>query len=183
MKSLVLIVMSVYTLHMTAQTQSINSKALSHLNQINLETPINNEVFKSSMINAQYLKSNSSSTSSIITKFEAFVANFDITTLKDYRTNEPSEYKVVFKNKQGNLYVTYNQEGKIVSSMETYKNIVIPMDLRLRIAKDYPNYSFDKTMCKKQYSANGSVQMTYKIELHNGVNSTIINIDNGNLID
>lgn len=183
MKSLVLIVMSVFTLHMTAQTQSINSKAVSHLNQINLETPMNNEVFKSSMINAQYLKNNASSTSSIITKFETFVANFDITTLKDYKTNEPAEYKVVFKNKQGTLYVTYNQEGKIVSSLETYKNIAIPMELRLRIAKDYPNYSFYKTMCKKQYSADGSVNITYKVELHDGVDSTIINIDNGNLIE
>ena len=178
MKSIVLIALSVITLHATAQTQNISSMKRSNSKQTVLAVNNSYTFLKNESVNSRYLNSVIESSSSAISELENVAANFNITTIDEYEANEPSEYQVTFKNEQGHLYVTYNHDGQIIKSIERFKNIAIPSFLRVHLAKTYPNWSIGNNICTKQYSILKGVKTIYKIEIQNGNTSKTISISN-----
>ena len=178
MKSIVLITLSVITLHATAQTQNISFMKRTNSNQTVLVVNNSDAFLKNEAVNSRYLNSVTESSPSAISKLENVAANFNITTIDEYEAHEPSEYQVTFKNEQGHLYVTYNHEGQIIKSIERFKNIAIPSFLRVHIAKSYPNWSIGNNVCTKQYNIHQGAKTIYKIEMQNGNTSKTISISN-----
>ena len=176
MKSIVLIVLFVVSLHATAQTQKISAINSSNSNQSVFAINGNNEFLSREDQNSNYLKSATKSTPSIVRLLENIAANFDITTIEAYDETEPSEYHVTFKNRHSHLYVTYNQNGEIIKSKERYVNIAIQSILRVKIAKIYPYWSIEDNTCTKVYSLQNGAHISYQIKIKKGNDTKIIYI-------
>ena len=170
MKNLFLLIMSVFALNsIIAQQTSIVATQLVTTNDMysTLERP-NKDVI-TPILNSNYLnEADHKNVSSIVNQLERKVANYDIKSSSVYDDTEEATYPVVFKNNQGNLTVTYNNKGEIISSVERYKNIPIPVDLRIAISKEYPEWAFQSNNCLITYNQNKGFKKLYKIEIRKG---------------
>lgn len=94
---------------------------------------------------------------------------------KDYEGYE--NYLVMMQSEKGILYATYNSNGKLVSVVESYKNITPPSDLIYVIYKNYPGWEIlnnkylytqkDGDILKKEYN--------FKIRKDNEIKKLLIN--------
>lgn len=72
------------------------------------------------------------------------------------------EYLVVMEVSNGSLTATYNENGKLVRVVESFKNVKLPSDVIYSIYRTYPGYSIvndsflysqeDGDIIKKQYN-------------------------------
>ena len=170
MKNLFLLIMSVFALNsIIAQQTSIVATQLVTTNDMysTLEKP--NKNVNTLILNSNYLnEADHKNISAIVNQLERKVANYDIKNSSVFDDTEEAIYPVVFKNNQGNLTVTYNNKGEIISSVERYKNIPIPVDLRVAISKEYPEWAFKNNSCLITYNPNNGFKKSYKIEIKKG---------------
>ena len=92
------------------------------------------------------------------------VLKFNIETLSDFSKTERSFYTVTFKRKQGNITATYNSDGELISTNEHYKNIALPLDVRIKLAKKYPQWEFGNNHLNIKYN-NGIASYNYSVTL------------------
>lgn len=57
---------------------------------------------------------------------------------KDYLGHD--EYLLVLKRKIGSLIATYNENGKLTRVVENYKDVSLPMNVKIAIYKSYPQW-------------------------------------------
>ena len=170
MKNLFLLIMSVFALNtIIAQQTSIVATQLVTTNDMYYTLERANKNVITPILNSNYLnEANHNNVSSIVTQLERKVANYDIKSSSVFDDSEEAIYPVIFKNNQGNLTVTYNNKGEIISSIERYKNIPIPVDLSVAISKEYAGWAFQNNNCLITYSPNDGFKKSYKIEIRKG---------------
>jgi hypothetical protein len=134
-------------------------------------------------INSDYLKKSSSrELPNIVKSWKSRLVNYNLKTSVVFDDSEKSTYQITYKNKQVNILAIYNNNGKLLSTKETYKNIKLPLALRIRISKTYPNYAFVKNIYHTKYNYKTGVSKDYYIvQIDNGKYRKSIKY-NGNLI-
>ena len=129
--------------------------------------------------NSIYLNERSSVQPSIIVKqWREKLANYDLKGNSIFDNSEKATYQVKFKNEQVHIIADYDNNGKILSTKETYKNIKIPLELRVKISKEHPECLFLKTSFHLNYShKNGIDKQYYKVQIRKENKNTSLKFD------
>ena len=132
-------------------------------------------------LNLSYLNSVEEETMpEFVKNLENKAARYDITDSPLYGQNFEA-YEVIFSHTNGSIVATYDQYGKIIESMEQFKNITLPYDVRNKIYKENPGWSIHtdaylvtyfhdkgvKKICKVQLRKDGK-RKNLKIDLKDG---------------
>lgn len=169
MRTSILLIAYIFSLNVLIAQQS--DLAFLDSNIIETESFTTN-IYKTDLTktNSAYLKENETvQFSSIIKQWRDQLVNYNLKDTSVFNNSEKGIYHVVFKNKQVDITVNYNYNGEILSTKETYKNIKIPLELRIKISKVYPEYSFIKNAYHLTYSyKNGIEKQYYRIQIGNG---------------
>lgn len=91
--------------------------------------------------------------------------NFDIEQLIENNGSKYDEYYVYFRSPKGILIVNYDNDGKIKSTYQRFKNVVLPYKTSLHIYKNYKGWKIVKDKYVAS-SSNGDIKREfYKIKL------------------
>lgn len=86
-------------------------------------------------------------------------------------------YQVRFSTKKGYLEADYSREGELTKSVQKFKDIFLPLDVRNELYRQTKGWE----MVKNTYSARGNGDILekekYRIKVKNGNKSRIVKID------
>jgi hypothetical protein len=132
----------------------------------NNNTPMEIKAHENSKETNPYTKNSSTPLDSkIVNTLKAEILKFNIKESNLYENSEKATYRVVFKKKQGKAIVTYNENGTILSCKETYKNIKIPYKLRAKLAKEFPQWYFERNSYSVHYINSKIAKELYTIQI------------------
>ncbi len=108
-----------------------------------------------------------------------FEANKD-----DLYDDEYDTYRVSFFIPDGKVVAAYDNTGKILRTIEKYKNIRLPQDVLQAIAERFPNWAVIEDVYEVNYHCDkGITKKHYKIKLENQDKIVTIKTDaKGNFI-
>ncbi|TDQ31571.1 hypothetical protein [Zeaxanthinibacter enoshimensis] len=87
-------------------------------------------------------------------------------------------YEVVFEQTHGSIIATYDQKGKIISSLERFKNVSLPFHIRNAVYTKYPEWSIEKDVYLVSYYEDEPViKKSYRLQLKNGKKKMNIRCD------
>lgn len=99
-----------------------------------------------------------------IQKMQAVVSNYDITSQAIYTPDRPSTYSVNFKEGKNKIIATFDHNGQVIASNETFKDVRLPYTISSELAKTYPGWEFSKVQCQINYN-NQNTDVIYKVVL------------------
>ena len=139
-------------------------------------------------LNLTYLKTvQDDHTAPFVKAMENKAARYDITESKVF-DREFDAYEVVFDaikkdGSDGTIIATYDQNGKILNSIERYKNIALPKAIRDVCLKQYPDYRIHKDFYLVSYDYNeNTAKKIYKVQMRNGSSKKNLKIDANGVI-
>jgi len=167
MKKQMLMIMSVLALNtIIAQQSSVvstNSRTVSENYRIESK---NYSDVTATLANVNYYKDmNAKNTPLVVRQLKEKVLRYNIQNSIVFDNSEDASYRVVFKNNQVKLVVNYNNNGEILNSVERYKNVVIPIELRIAISKEYPGWAFQNNTSFITYNLDSGFNKSYKIQI------------------
>ena len=115
-----------------------------------------------------------------IQKLQKVVADYDITSKSIFKADDPSTYKVVFKEGKNEVIAVYNQDGYMVSSEGKYVNIRLPYVIGKDLSKTYPGWRFNKNHCTIDYLESGKTNIIYTVQLEKGNRKKTVKINAAN---
>ncbi len=96
------------------------------------------------------------------------VATFDIKS-SDIYDDEYDHYEVAFYIPEGKILAAYDKEGKVLRTVEKFKNIKLPVAVSKSIQKRFPGWSVTKDVYLVNYNdRSGTAKKMYKLRLENG---------------
>ena len=134
-------------------------------------------------VNYKYLNSvNSDDLDLAVKKLELEVANFDYRNSEMYH-DDYGTYSISFYIPNGKIVAAYDNDGRIVKTIERYSDVAPPKSVRKTVTKKYPGWSITDDIYKVSYHQDKGVTQTYKLLLKNGKEKTRIITDaNGNIL-
>jgi hypothetical protein len=128
-------------------------------------------------VNYKYLNSVNSEGGDIsIDLLEQKVANYDIKD-SDVYVDEYQLYNVSFYIPDGYILAAYDVEGRIIHTIEKFKNSKLPSSVVQTINDEYPGWSISRNVYRINYSKTKGVKKRYKFTLDNGYERIKIKID------
>ena len=129
-----------------------------------------NSSFKSELTtpvkNSEYLSNfDTKNVSEVISDFQKYVANYDLANAKVYTSEDPSIYHISFSEGNNRVEATYNQEGALISCIEKYENVRLPLTISSKIARQYPDWEFNKVHCTIKYVKNSDAIIAYEVAI------------------
>ncbi|MGB5237073.1 MAG: hypothetical protein WBN59_05520, partial [Flavobacteriaceae bacterium] len=77
-------------------------------------------------------------------------------------------YEVFFSNSKGRIVATYDDGGKIISSIEKFANVVVPGPIRNTVYHAYPEWTMSENTYRVTYFHNKGVKKTYHLQISKG---------------
>ena len=134
-------------------------------------------------VNYKYLSAVKNSEAPIpIWSIEKEAAMFDVTD-SDVFLDDFNTYHVTFRIPDGVMVVAYDQDGKIIKTIERFKNYQLPDVVRIRLKEEYPKWEVVKDLFLVTYSDQLGADKVYKIKLKNKKETIRVKIDpEGNVL-
>ncbi len=119
--------------------------------------------------NYKYLNSIDNSSAAVPVKLlQQKVANYDIKKSELY-SDDYDYYDVSFYIPEGKIVAAYDGDGKLIKTIEKFKNIKVPKEVSKSVAKRFPGWIISKDVYKVSYQKNkGVAKQEYKLTLENG---------------
>ena len=119
--------------------------------------------------NYKYLSKTGLENASVpVALLEQKVASYDIKSA-DFYNDEYDSYVVSFYIPEGKILAAYDKDGTILRTVERFKDVTLPKEVYTSIAKQYPNWRFEKDIYLVNYhDGSGKITKKYKITLVNG---------------
>ncbi len=96
------------------------------------------------------------------------VATYDIKSTDIYN-DEYDHYEVAFYIPEGKILAAYDKEGKVLRTVEKFKNVKLPAVVSRSIQKRFPGWSVTKDVYRVKYhDKSGATKKMYKLRLENG---------------
>jgi len=129
-------------------------------------------------VNYKYLDAIDSKEVAVSVKtLEEQVAYFDLKE-SDLYNDEYNTYKVSFYIPEGKIVAAYDSDGKILRTIERFKNIKLPRSVVVSVSKNYPKWKIVEDAYKVDYFGNtGIAKKQYKIKLKNRDKKMTIKVD------
>jgi len=128
-------------------------------------------------VNYKYLNEVNNSDADVPVKLlELEVAKFDPRG-KELYEDEYNYYKVSFYIPEGHIVAAYDENGKIIKTIEKFKDVTPPRAVINSVAERFPGWVISKDVYKVSYhNENGTVK-TYKLILENGTKKMRVKTD------
>ncbi len=94
------------------------------------------------------------------------VANFDVKN-SEYYQDDYDLYEINFFIPEGAILASYDRDGKILRTVERFKNVSLPMEVRNAVAKRFPNWAVTKDIYRVNYHETKGTKKLYKLRLEN----------------
>lgn len=97
--------------------------------------------------------------------------------------DEYDNYKVSFHIPDGKIVAAYDNNGKIIRTIEKYKNVRLPQEVLQAVAKRFPNWAIIEDVYLVNYHCDKGVKKQYKIKIKN--EDKVVNVktdEKGNFI-
>ncbi len=102
-----------------------------------------------------------------VLKLENMAARFDLRRSKFYQGAGP-EYRVTFRQPNGKILATYDDQGKMLHSYERFTDIAIPITIRNRVYLMHPGWKMAGNSYVVSYYKNKEAEKRYKVRLEKG---------------
>lgn len=135
-------------------------------------------------VNYKYLNAvDSESNDLTVQMLEEKVAMFDLKKSEFYN-DEYETYHISFYIPDGKILAAYDKNGKLIRTIEKFKNVKLPENVRDAIALRFPNWSMTSDVYKVNFHRDNVVaKKQYKVRLMNGDKRMRIKIDDkGNFL-
>lgn len=127
--------------------------------------------------NYKYLNSVDNSEAAVSVKYlEDMAAKFD-TRSSEFFEDVGDFYRVYFYIPEGTLVAAYDRKGKILYTIEKYKDVALPADVVSSVHKRFPEWTIAKDVYKVSYDVKKGSVKQYKIVLKNGKETIRIKVD------
>ncbi len=131
--------------------------------------------------NYKYLNSVDNSEAAVPVKLlEDMVAKFDVKSSEFYEDGSDF-YKVYFYIPDGTIVAAYDRDGKILYTVEKFKNVALPPNVASSVADRFPGWKMAKDVYKVNYDAKIGTKKQYKIVLENGKKRIRVKVDDEGL--
>ncbi len=129
-------------------------------------------------VNYKYLDAIDSKEVAVPVKMlEQEVAYFNLKE-SDLYSDEYDTYQVSFFIPQGRIVAAYDSDGKILRTIERFKNIKLPRSVIVSITKNYPKWKIVEDAYKVDYyGKSGIAKKQYKIKLKNRDKKMTVKVD------
>ena len=129
-------------------------------------------------VNYKYLNAVDSKENPIsIQELEEKVAMFDLKSSEFYN-DEYETYNISFYIPDGKILAAYDKDGKLIRTIEKFKNVKLPIAVRDAIAKRFPNWSIISDVYKVSFHKNNNTaKKLYKVRLENGDEKMKVKLD------
>ena len=170
MKTLVLLFTSIFSFYiLNAQSSDLAQLNTEDLQLSLEEVSIENNLLVHKKNNAGYLeKVIFKQPSSEVKKLENDIANFKLKEHPIFDDSEKAIYHIVFNKENAKAVVIYNNNGEVLSSTETFKNIRIPQEIRIKILTENPNYTLKSSQLTILYKQGKPIKRKYNVKIFNG---------------
>lgn len=128
--------------------------------------------------NYKYLDAVSSEEVAVpVKKLEQEVALYNVKD-SDLYSDEYDTYTISFYIPQGNIVAAYDSDGKIIRTIERFKNVQLPNTVLMAVTERFPNWKIVKDAYKVNYHDDfGITKKEYKIKLENGDKTLTVKVD------
>jgi hypothetical protein len=125
-------------------------------------------------VNYKYLDAvNSDQTAVPVKVLTEKLLNYE--TKADLYEDEYDTYRVSFYIPEGKIVAAYDKDGKILRTIEKYKNVRLPKEVLESVAEKYPKWAVIEDVYEVKYHCDkGFTKKQYKIKLQN--EDKIVNI-------
>ncbi|MCK0178490.1 nicotinate-nucleotide adenylyltransferase [Flavobacteriaceae bacterium S0862] len=102
----------------------------------------------------------------------------------DLYSDEYDSYSVTFYIPDGYIVAAYDDEGNLLRTIERFKDVKLPMNIRNKVTKKYPNWAIASDVYTVKYeSKDGIAKKQYKLKLTNSGEVIRIKLDGkGNVL-
>lgn len=108
---------------------------------------------------------------------EEKVAMFDLKNSEFYNDEYDTHY-ISFYIPDGKILAAYDSNGKLIRTIEKFKNVKLPEDVRNAIAKRFPNWQMTSDVYKVSFHKDNDVaKKQYKVRLKNGDKKLKVKLD------
>lgn len=120
-------------------------------------------------VNYKYLSSvDADDTPMSVKMLQEKVAMYDLKG-SDLYNDEYESYNISFYIPEGKILAAYDKDGKLLRTIEKYKDIKLPKNVRMAIAERFPNWNIVSDIYKVNYHyLNEVTKKLYKVRLENG---------------
>ena len=130
-----------------------------------------------SAVNYKYLNAVSTEDSDpSVTRLEQEVAFYNVKE-SDLYEDDYDTYMIEFYIPDGRIVAAYNSNGELLRTIEKFKSVKLPKDVRDAVFTRFPNWTLDKDVYYVNYDVNKDVKKVYKIKLRNENEVLRIKID------
>ncbi len=102
-----------------------------------------------------------------VLNLESMAARFDLKRSKFYQGAGP-EYRITFRQSEGKIQATYDDQGNMLHSYERFNDIAFPVTVRNRVYLMYPGWKMASNTYVVSYYRNKEVEKSYKVRLEKG---------------
>jgi len=99
-----------------------------------------------------------------ILELENMAARYNITESPVY-DGKLDAYEVTFSQNNGSIIATYDQNGKIIHSIERFKDITLPAFIRNKIYENNLGWTIHSDMYLVSYNCNDRIKKMCKVQL------------------
>ena len=119
-------------------------------------------------VNYKYLNAvDTEDTDLTVQKLEEQVAMYDVKD-SDLYSDAYDTYTVSFHIPNGAILAAYDKNGKVLRTIERFKDVKLPKKVREALGTRYPNWNFEKDVYRVTYFSEGAkVKKQYKVKLTN----------------
>jgi hypothetical protein len=107
---------------------------------------------------------------------EKMVAQFDIKSSEFYEDGSDF-YRVYFYIPEGKIVAAYDRDGKILYTIERFKNVALPNSVTDAIGEKFPGWKISKDIYRVSYTQDEGAIRRYKVVLDNGVEKVRVKVD------
>jgi hypothetical protein len=108
---------------------------------------------------------------------EEKVAYFNLKE-SDLYSDEYDTYRVSFYIPEGQIVAAYDEDGKILRTIERFKNIKLPKTVVKSVTKRFPNWAIVEDAYKVDYyGKSGISRKSYKVKLKNKDKKMVVKVD------
>ena len=119
-------------------------------------------------VNYKYLNQTDNKVAAVpVQMLQRKVAAYDVTT-KDYYQDDYEYYTVEFYIPDGKIVAAYDADGKILRTIEKFKDIKLPDAVSKALLERFPNWDIVSDVYRVTYTDKMGAKKQFKLKLQNG---------------
>lgn len=120
-------------------------------------------------LNSDYLETVlDNETPKVVASLQRKAAGYNVHDSSAFDKKQSRTFEMLFTNNHGKINAFYDANGKITSTIESFKNVPLPISVRKEIQDSNSNWEMVENRYTGAYSDNQLIKRNYKVLLKNG---------------